>query len=141
MANPVAYFEVGAVENQPLVEFYGQLFGWEMRSVAPGYTIVDTRGGGGIGGGVGRSGSGEPWSTFYVEVEDLQTTLDQAEALGGRTVVPVLELPGMAFAISDRPSSLAKLQKKMAEISAPLTTGRSLRGITSHAAAIRPSAP
>ena len=71
MANPVVYFEVGAVENQPLVEFYGQLFGWEMRSVAPGYTLIDTRGGGGINGGVGRSGSGEPWSTFYVEVDDL----------------------------------------------------------------------
>jgi predicted enzyme related to lactoylglutathione lyase len=103
MGNPVVRFEVGAAEHQPLVKFYGELFGWELEELSEGYTAIDTRGGQGINGGVGRSSTGEPWSTFYVEVEDLQTTLDRAEALGGRTVVPVLELPGMAFAMFDDP--------------------------------------
>jgi predicted enzyme related to lactoylglutathione lyase len=68
--------------------------------------VVDTRGGGGISGGIGRSQSGEPWATFYVEVEDLQASLDRAEALGGRTVWPVAELPGMAFAMLGDPDGL-----------------------------------
>jgi predicted enzyme related to lactoylglutathione lyase len=41
-----------------------------------------------------------------VEVDDLQATLARAEALGGKTVVPVIELPGMAFAMFDDPDGL-----------------------------------
>jgi predicted enzyme related to lactoylglutathione lyase len=106
MANSVVRFEVGAADHQPLMTFYGALFGWEMETISEGYTRIDTRGGQGLNGGVGRSNTGEPWATFYVEVEDLQTTLDRAEALGGRTVVPVIELPGMAFAMFDDPDGL-----------------------------------
>ena len=107
MANPVVYFEVGAAENQPLVEFYGQLFGWGMRSVAPGYTLIDTRGGGGVNGGVGRSGTREPWATFYVEVDDLRATLDRVGSMGGRTVVEPMEIPGMgSFAMFDDPDGV-----------------------------------
>jgi uncharacterized protein len=106
MGNPVVRFEVGAAEHGPLVGFYGELFGWEMETIADGYTLIDTRGGGGLIGGVGRSNTGDPWATFYVEVDDLQATLERAEALGGRTVVPVIELPGMAFAMFDDPDGL-----------------------------------
>jgi predicted enzyme related to lactoylglutathione lyase len=106
MANPVVRFEVGAADDQPLVRFYGELFGWDLQAVADGYTLVDTRAGAGINGGIGRSQTGEPWTTFYVEVDDLQASLDRAEALGGRTVMPVTELPGMAFAMFDDPDGL-----------------------------------
>ena len=81
MGNPVVRFEVGAAEHGPLVEFYGKLFGWGMETIADGYTLIDTRGGGGLIGGVGRSNTGDPWATFYVEVDDLQATLERAEAL------------------------------------------------------------
>jgi predicted enzyme related to lactoylglutathione lyase len=106
MGNPVVRFEVGAAEHGPLVEFYGELFGWGMETIADGYTLIDTRGGHGLTGGVGRSNTGDPWATFYVEVDDLQACLDRAEALGGRTVVPVVDLPGMAFAMFDDPDGL-----------------------------------
>jgi predicted enzyme related to lactoylglutathione lyase len=106
MANPVVRFEIGAADDQPLVKFYGELLGWDLQAVADGYTLVDTRGGTGINGGIGRSQTGEPWATFYVEVEDLQGSLDRAEALGGRTVWPVTELPGMAFAMLHDPDGL-----------------------------------
>jgi predicted enzyme related to lactoylglutathione lyase len=106
MGNPVVRFEIGAADDQPLVRFYGELFGWDLRAVTEGYTLVDTRGGRGINGGIGRSQTGEPWATFYVEVDDLQAGLDRAEALGGRTVMPVTELPGMAFAMFDDPDGL-----------------------------------
>ena len=32
---------------------------------------------------------------IYVEVEDLQATLDKAESLGGKTTMPIMEIPGM----------------------------------------------
>jgi len=106
MGNPVVRFEIGAADDRPLARFYGELFGWGLEAVADGYTLVDTRGGTGINGGIGRSQTGEPWVTFYVEVDDLQACLDGAEALGGRTVLPVTELPGMAFAMFDDPDGL-----------------------------------
>ena len=106
MGNPVVRFEVGAADHQPLVAFYAELFGWDMRTISESYTLVDTRGGQGLIGGVGRSGTGDPWVSFYVEVDDLEATLERAEALGGRTVVPALEFPGMAFAMFDDPDGL-----------------------------------
>ena len=36
MANPVVRFEIGAAEDQPLVRFYGELFGWGLQAVADG---------------------------------------------------------------------------------------------------------
>ncbi len=107
MANPVIYFEVGAAENRPLAEFYEALFGWGMRSPAEGYTLIDTRGGGGINGGVGRSQTGEPWSTFYVEVDDVGATLEKVRSMGGRAVLEPIEIPGMAtFAQFDDPDGV-----------------------------------
>ena len=95
MGNPVVRFEIGAADDQALTRFYGALFGWGLQAVADGSTVVDTRGGTGINGGIGRSQSGEPWATFHVEVEDPQACLERAGALGGRTVWPVTELPGV----------------------------------------------
>jgi uncharacterized protein len=108
MANPVVHFEIGAADDRPLLAFYGELFGWGLRAV-PGvnYTLVDTRGGGGINGGIGKSGTGEAWATFYVEVDDPQAFLDKAGALGATTVLPATEIPGMAtFAMFDDPDGL-----------------------------------
>jgi uncharacterized protein len=108
MGNPVVHFEMGAVDDQRLARFYGELFGWSVQTV-PGanYTVVDTKGGGGINGGIGRSQTGEPWSTFYVEVDDLQAVLDKAASLGGRTEMPIVEVPGMVtFAMFSDPDGL-----------------------------------
>jgi uncharacterized protein len=96
MGNAVVYFEVGGPDDQPLIDFYGELFGWGIQRVGTGinYSLIDTKGGDGLNGGLGKSGSGEPWSSFYVEVEDVEAALDKAASLGGKTVVPVTEIPG-----------------------------------------------
>ena len=36
-----------------------------------------------------------PGVMIYVEVEDLQATLDKAESLGSKTTMPIMEIPGM----------------------------------------------
>ena len=108
MGNAVVHFEVGAAEDGPLVAFYGELFGWGLRGYpGGGYTMVDTRGGDGINGGIGRSQTGEPWSAFYVETDDLQATLDKANSLGGTAVMPVTDFGGgVTIAMFNDPDGL-----------------------------------
>src|SRR5262249_42848224 len=53
-----------------------------------GYTLIDTRGGGGINGGIGRSPTREPWSTFYVEADPLPAGAGKATVPGAQTGPP-----------------------------------------------------
>ncbi len=95
MGNAVVHFEVSAPDDGPLVAFYGKVFGWGLHEFPDGgYTLIDTCGGGGINGGIGKSQTGQPWSTFYVETDNLQATLDRATELGGRIVMPVTDFGG-----------------------------------------------
>jgi predicted enzyme related to lactoylglutathione lyase len=96
MGTAVVHFEIGGPDDQPLITFYRQLFGWDLQAMpGGGYTLIDTRGGGGINGGIGKSQTGEPWSTFYVEADDLQAVLDRAESMGAKTAMPVTDFGGM----------------------------------------------
>jgi predicted enzyme related to lactoylglutathione lyase len=93
MANEVVHFEVVGNDGPALMEFYRSLFGWKVDADNPmNYGIVEG-GEGGIGGGVSASPDG-PGVTFYVQVDDPQAYLDKAEKLGGRVVMPVMEIPG-----------------------------------------------
>jgi uncharacterized protein len=97
MAHAVVHFEVGGPEDQRLAEFYAGLLGWGMRPMPEaGYTLVDTRGGAGINGGVEKRADGTSEVTFYIQADDLQAVLDKVNLLGGKTDTPITELPGMA---------------------------------------------
>ena len=107
MGNAVVQFEIGGPDDRLLAGFYGALFGWEMTPI-PGanYTLIAASGTG-IGGGVGRSRTGEPWATFYAEADDPQAVPDRAAALGGNTVVPVTQIPGtLSYAMLADPDGL-----------------------------------
>lgn len=108
MGHAVVHFEVGAADDGPLVAFYGELFGWGLQSFPGGsYTMIDTRGGAGLNGGIGKSQTGEPWATFYVETDDLQASLDKANALGGTAVMPVTDFGGaVTIAMFEDPDGL-----------------------------------
>jgi hypothetical protein len=64
MGSAVVQFEIGGPDDQLLAGFYGALFGRELTPI-PGanYTLIAASGTG-IGGGLGRSRTGEPWATF-----------------------------------------------------------------------------
>ena len=98
MGAPVAWFDITTTDPGPLLDFYTELFGWATaNSGADGYTLVDTGAGdGAIGGGIGATQSpDDPGSvTIYMKVDDLQAYLDKAEKLGGKTVMPPMDLPG-----------------------------------------------
>ena len=79
-------------------KFYAELFGWKIESGPDmeGYSLIDTQSGeGAIGGGIGEPGApGEgPSVKIYMRVDDLDTSLERAEQLGGKRVLPPTDLP------------------------------------------------
>ncbi len=99
MGRPVVHFEIGSPNTGAASAFFQALFGWQMASHGPA-TLIDTGSPGGIQGNLAApEGAQGPYLTFYVEVPDLAATLAMAEKLGGKTLVPPTEIPGMgAFA-------------------------------------------
>ena len=94
MANPVIHFEVAGPDALGLQAFYASLFDWKINADNPmGYGMVEAAQNG-IAGGVGPSPDGNSHITWYVEVDNLQAALDQAEKLGGKTVMPPMDVPG-----------------------------------------------
>ena len=95
MGNKVVHFEVIGKDGKKLQEFFGSLFGWNIDANNPmnyGMVSADQTG---IGGGIASDQpGGNGHLTFYVEVADLQATLSKAEGLGGKTVMPPMEVPG-----------------------------------------------
>ena len=99
MPNPVVHFEIVSSDVEKSQSFFKELFDWHIEAMPMGdmpgmvYGMVDTHSEG-ISGGIGSSPDGQTHVTFYIEVDDLQAYLDKAEALGGKTVMPVTEIPG-----------------------------------------------
>jgi len=90
MGNAVVHFEVMGQDGPRLQQFFSELFGWRIDADNPmGYGVIShsdnySKGGIGIGGGIfGDMPPGQDGVTFYVEVDDVDATLAQAEKLGG----------------------------------------------------------
>lgn len=90
MGGAVVHFEVMGQDGPKLWSFYSEMFGWEINTDNPmNYGVVDrvansNSDGIGIGGGVGQLPEGMSGHvTFYVEVPDVEASLQQAESLGG----------------------------------------------------------
>lgn len=107
MGQPVVHFEVVGKDGEKLRAYYADLFGWRFdEAVGPmNYGVVPREGntnadGVGIGGGVGGFEGGDGHVTFYVEVPDIEATLAQAEALGGKRLSGPDEVPGAGILIA-----------------------------------------
>jgi predicted enzyme related to lactoylglutathione lyase len=105
MAHSVVHFEVVGKDFEQLESFYSRLFDWKLERLPadPPYAMVD-REAVGISGGIGRSANGDGHLTFYVSTDDPQATLDRVEELGGKTVMPVTELPQVTIALFEDPA-------------------------------------
>lgn len=95
MANSVSWFEIIGNDGPKLRDFYRRLFDWQFEE-APGMDYGTIQAGpGGIGGGIGSlHGTGQSYVAVYVEVPDINASLEQAEKLGGKTIVPRKVVPG-----------------------------------------------
>lgn len=91
----VRHFEFSAPDRVALGTFYSDLFGWHTEAFEEmSYVTIDTHAGKGINGGIGPVSEGmAPTTTLYVAVDDLQATLDKAESLGGKTIMPPMDIP------------------------------------------------
>ncbi len=97
MGAPVVHFEIITKRADGIQSFYKDVFDWNIDTNNPmEYGMVDTKAGKGINGGIGKpmDDTSPGHFTIYIEVDDLQKTLDKVEQLGGKTVMPPSEIPG-----------------------------------------------
>lgn len=92
MAQPVIHFEIIGRSPHDLRHYYRELFGWEFDTgdaataavSEPGnYGFVHGNTTGGINGGIGGGGTFDPHVLFYVNVQNVEAALTEAERLGG----------------------------------------------------------
>jgi hypothetical protein len=100
MAHPIVHAEIRSSDPDATRGFFGQLFGWDYADGAfPGYTFVGSGAEGGPPTAIGPLQGGEDGVLFFVGVQDVAATLQQAEALGGRIVQSAQEVPGVTFGV------------------------------------------
>ena len=97
MGRPVVHFEIGCKDKAKTVDFYAELFDWNISEEGPAAMIAPEAKG--MTGHITSLGH-EPhhYTIFYVEVEDVAAYLEKANALGGKTLVPPVDIPTGTFA-------------------------------------------
>lgn len=94
MAGQVTHFEIRGEDGAKLMDFYRDLFGWEIDANNPMQYGMVAGHTGGIGGGVTGVQPGQPTGvTVYIEVPDVAAALQQAVAKGGKVVMEATPLP------------------------------------------------
>ena len=102
--------------------FYGALFGWKIKDpdeAMGGYRVISV-GEAGVGGIMASPKDAPPmpphWGC-YVTVENMDTTLATCESLGGKCIVPPMDVPGvgrMAVILDPQGAALSVIQYAMA---------------------------
>ncbi len=98
MANhPIVHVELSSNDNQATGQFYNKLFGWKVEQFPEmQYATFET---GSVGGGFMTVQEGNPPGTvsFYVATDDIESTLAQAQSLGGQILAHKTEIPGVGW--------------------------------------------
>ena len=97
MPCPVVHFEIGCKDKTTTQDFYSKLFDWKMQDARIAAMIAAESPG--IGGHMTALGH-EPhhYTIFYVQVDNVAAYLQKAAALGGKMLVPPVEIPTGTFA-------------------------------------------
>jgi predicted enzyme related to lactoylglutathione lyase len=118
MAHPVIHFEILSKDPDALGAFYKDAFDWNISEFEGGgasasgepmkYLIARPYGNDdperGINGGIGAPPDGyDGHVTFYIHVDDVPAALKKIESLGGTTMMPPQQLPGMTVALFKDP--------------------------------------
>jgi predicted enzyme related to lactoylglutathione lyase len=97
-SNPIDYVELSADDVEDAAKFYASLFGWKIKHMPElNYTGFEAE--------PGPSGGFNPVGEMhkagevlvYVATDDIDARLAKVEALGGKTVVPKTEIPGVGW--------------------------------------------
>jgi len=103
----IIHFEIPAENVEKLRKFYSELFGWKMEKT-PGPTdywmiqTVPTNEKGmpirpGVNGGMMKKQNPSHKPVNYVAVESIDEYSKKIEALGGKIIVPKMEVPGICW--------------------------------------------
>jgi predicted enzyme related to lactoylglutathione lyase len=104
MGHPVIHAEIRSADPDATRAFFADLLGWTYADGAfPGYTFVDTGIPNALPAAIGPLQGGADTVLFFVGVEDVAATLERVEQLGGRTIQPAQEVPGVTFAVFEDP--------------------------------------
>ncbi len=96
----VVHWEVQARDLERQQQFFANLFGWEIDTNNPmNYGMVAGAGKDSIGGGIGPAQDSASRVTVYVQVPDIDATLERAQTLGAQTVVPRMEFGPVIMAL------------------------------------------
>ena len=107
MDHTIVHFEIPADDVEKLRKFYSALFGWKIEKM-PGpmeYFMVQTvpiddKGmpvRPGVNGGMMKKQNPEHKPVNYIAVESVDEYVKKIEALGGRVIVPKMEVPGIGW--------------------------------------------
>jgi predicted enzyme related to lactoylglutathione lyase len=108
MAHPAVMFEIMANNQQSMITFYSNVFGWQVKRDAEGFAYIHFPPARyHLMGGIGQAKAGvtgwEKGITFYIQVERLQNTLDLVRTHGGTVAVEPVEADGYHFAMFEDP--------------------------------------
>jgi predicted enzyme related to lactoylglutathione lyase len=106
-AFPVNHLEISASDPQAAAEFYSKVFGWKIETEESMNYVQFLAEEGGIGGAFTEVDDNNPAGTLvpYVTTDDIEASLAKIGELGGSTVVPKTEIPGIGhFAIFTDPT-------------------------------------
>lgn len=92
---PVVHIEMRGLDTGVLSTFYRDIFGWERdEALSIGDYSVGSIGSNPLTAATGPTADWKARSaTFYIQVDDIERTLDRIEAAGGRRVMPRTEGP------------------------------------------------
>lgn len=95
MGQPVMQWQILAKDPDKVAEFYCQLFGWTVDADnALGYRMIDTGSERGIKGGVWPSPpEGHSLVQLFIEVDEMERSVERAVELGANVIIPPQKLP------------------------------------------------
>jgi predicted enzyme related to lactoylglutathione lyase len=99
-SHPIVHVEIPVKDLEAGSAFYRELFGWSIQS-HPEFNYATFQAEGGPGGGFptmeGDDSMFSGGPLVYVGTDDIDASLAKAESLGGSTVVPKTEIPGIGW--------------------------------------------
>jgi len=110
MGNPVMQFQMISKKPDETARFYSELFGWTIDADNPmGYRRIDTGSREGIQGGIWPAPPQAPdFVQLFVAVGDVQASVQQAEGLGAKLLIPPTLLPeGDEMAVMHDPAGMS----------------------------------
>jgi predicted enzyme related to lactoylglutathione lyase len=88
MSDPIVHFEIAGSDDSKLKDFYESVFGWALKPMGPGYTLLETPEAS-PNGAIREAEEAE--LTVGVGVDDLDASLAAAAKAGGTVVMPATD--------------------------------------------------